>query len=392
MDFRLIWLALGSFAVGTGAFVIASLLPAIAGETGVSMSQAGTLVLSFAIAYAIGAPVLSTLTGGLSRRPVLVGSILVFAAANIGASFSPNFEGLLLARIVMAAASGLFASAAQGTAVTLSTPETRTRAISVIVGGTTLSVALGAPIGALIANTMSWRGAFMAVGLVALFVAIALRAMLPAGLPGTKLPLRERLMVAFRPGIGSALLVTIFAIAAAFTVFTYIASLSSAIGLSLTFMPLVLLAFGLGAAIGNYASGQLADKFGAALTVRWVIILSSLTLVVFSGVAYLVPSPLAGWILLALMVPWGIIGWGFPPAQSSRLVSLAPEAAPISLSLNASAIYVGVALGSVIGGADMALASAKDLGWVGAILGVVALAIHLYATREPQRLSAVRMG
>jgi len=392
MDFRLIWLALGSFAVGTGAFVIASLLPAIAGETGVSMSQAGTLVLSFAIAYAIGAPVLSTLTGGVGRRPVLVGSILVFGLANIAAGFSPNFEGLLLARIVMAAASGLFASAAQGTAVTLSTPETRTRAISVIVGGTTLSVALGAPIGALIANVMDWRSAFVAIGVVAVLVAIALRWMLPSNLPGTRLSLSERIMVAFRPGIGSALLVTIFAISGSFTVFTYIASLSSEIGLSLVFMPLLLLAFGLGAAIGNYASGQLADKFGAGLTVRWVIILSSLTLVVFSAVAYFVPAPLAGWLLLALMVPWGVIGWGFPPAQSSRLVSLAPEAAPISLGLNASAVYVGVALGSLIGGADMALASAKDLGWVGAIMGVVALAIHLYATREPQRLSSVRLG
>jgi len=392
MDFRLFWLALGAFAVGTGAFVIASLLPAIASETGVSMAQAGTLVLAFAIAYAVGAPVLSALTGGANRRPVLVASMLVFGLANIGAAFSPNFEGLLLARIVMAAASGLFASAAQGAAVTLSTPQTRTRAISVIVGGTTLSVALGAPIGALIANVMDWRSAFLAIGVVALLVAGALRLMLPASMLGTRLSLGERLLVAFRPGIGSALLVTIFAVGASFTVFTYIASLSSEIGLSLSLMPLVLLAFGVGAAIGNYASGQLADRFGAALTVRWVIILSSLTLAVFSAVAYLVPTPIAGYLLLGLMVPWGVIGWGFPPAQSSRLVSLAPEAAPISLSLNASAIYVGVALGSVIGGADMALASAKDLGWVGAILGVVALAIHLYATREPQRLSAVRMG
>lgn len=392
MDFRLIWLALGAFAVGTGAFVIASLLPAIAGETGVSMAQAGTLVLAFAIAYAVGAPVLSALTGGANRRPVLVGSILVFALANIAASFSPSFEGLLVARIVMAAASGLFASAAQGTAVTLSTPETRTRAISVIVGGTTLSVALGAPIGALIANLMDWRSAFLAIGGVALLVAIALQVMLPANLPGTKLSLGERVLVAFRPGIGSALLVTIFAVGGSFTVFTYIASLSAEIGLSLAFLPLLLLGFGLGAAIGNYASGQLADKFGAALTVRWVIILSSVTLVVLSAVAYFVPAPVAGWLLLGLMVPWGIIGWGFPPAQSSRLVSLAPEAAPISLGLNASAVYLGVALGSVIGGADIALASAKDLGWVGAVLGAVALAIHLYATREPQRLSAVRLG
>jgi predicted MFS family arabinose efflux permease len=91
------------------------------------------------------------------------------------------------------------------------------------------------------------------------------------------------------------------------------------------------------------------------------------------------------------MVPWGVIGWGFPPAQSSRIVALAPEAAPISLSLNASAIYLGVALGSLIGGADIAMASPKDLGWVGALLALVALGIHLYANRVP-RAFAARLG
>jgi predicted MFS family arabinose efflux permease len=76
------------------------------------------------------------------------------------------------------------------------------------------------------------------------------------------------------------------------------------------------------------------------------------------------------------MVAWGFVGWGFPPAQSSYVVSLAPEVAPVSLALNASAIYAGIAFGSAIGGAWLAAAPVTDIGFVGAALGLVALAIH----------------
>lgn len=385
MNYRLLWLALGAFVVGTGAFVIASLLPGISADMAVSIPQAGSLVLVYAVSYAIAAPVLSTFTGSLQRRPVLAAAMAVFGLANIAAAMSPTFAGLVGTRIAMAAASGLFAAVAQGTAVYLSTPETRTRAIAVIVGGTTISVAFGAPIGSLIANTMSWRAAFLAVGGTGLLVAIALQELLPKNMPGTRLSLRERVMVAFRPGIGSALLVTVATIAGAFTVFTYIAPFTARAGLPIGVLPLVLLGFGIGSVIGNYASGQLADKFGASRTVTWVIASAMLILALMTGVSYWLPAPTAGWVLLGLMVPWGVIGWGFPPAQSSRIVSLAPEAAGISLSLNVSAIYVGVALGSVVGGYTVASGATGDLGLVAAGIVLVALVVHRFANRRVRR-------
>ncbi len=214
MDTRLIWMALGTFAVGTGAFVIASLLPGISGEFGVTTTQAGLLVTVFAIAYAIGTPILSALTGGADRRTVLTAAILVYAVSNLAAGVAPSYVTLMLARVFMAVASGVFAATAQGTAALMAAPDRRARAIAVIVGGTTLSVALGAPLGAFIANIMSWRAAFLSLGGVSLLVTAAIWLMLPKGLPGTKLNLRDRLMVVARPGISRALLVTVVSLAA----------------------------------------------------------------------------------------------------------------------------------------------------------------------------------
>ena len=118
MDIRLFWLALGAFAIGAEGFVISSLLPAISADTGVTIAQGGYLVLAFALAYALGAPVLASVTGHRDRRNVLAGGALVFAFGNVVAGLAHSYEQLLVARLIMAFAAGLYAATAQATAAT----------------------------------------------------------------------------------------------------------------------------------------------------------------------------------------------------------------------------------------------------------------------------------
>src|SRR3569833_910327 len=160
MDIRLFWLARGAFAIGAEGFVIASLLPAVSADTGVTIVQGGYLVLAFALAYAVGAPVLASVTGHRDRRTTLTLSMLFFALGNVIAGLAHSYEQLLIARLVMALAAGLYAATAQATAVAISEPHHRARAISVLVGGTTIAVAFGAPLGARIATWAGWRGTF----------------------------------------------------------------------------------------------------------------------------------------------------------------------------------------------------------------------------------------
>ncbi|MGO4839916.1 MFS transporter, partial [Rhizobiaceae sp. 2RAB30] len=143
MDRRLVWLAVGSFAMSTVGFVFSSLLPAIARDAHISVPHAGYLITAFSLSYAIGAPVLSALAGAVDRRRVLAVTMLFFVAGNAGAALSASFETLLAAQILMGMAAGLFAATAQATAVALAGPDHRARAIAVVVGGTTFAVALG---------------------------------------------------------------------------------------------------------------------------------------------------------------------------------------------------------------------------------------------------------
>lgn len=378
MDKRLFWLALGSFTISTEGFVISSLLPDIAGDAGISIPLAGTLITAFALAYAIGTPILATLTGEWDRRRVILWTLVFFVIGNLVAALSSSFELLLIARIIMALSSGLFAATAQGTAVALVDDHHRARAIAVVVGGTTVAVALGAPLGALVAAFAGWRGTFFAIAGLGALVGAILWYRLPRGIIGTKLPLRRRLAAALRPGVMPILLTTALALIGAFSVFSYIAPLAiQSGGLNPIALPGMLLAFGVGAVIGNIAGGQAADRFGATRTVGWSLALSAAMLVMLSVVPTFLPQHIAGPVLMALMVPWGMVGWAFPPAQASRIIKLAPDAAPIVLSLNASALYLGVALGAVVGGAVLRYGVPADLGLIAAIFPLIGLGVVL---------------
>ena len=394
MDIRLIWLAVGTFAIGVESFAISSLLPQIAESTGATLTQAGYLVLAFALANAFGAPILAALSGTADRRRILTGAAVVFAGGAVWAGFSQGYLELMAARILMAFSAGLYTATAQATGVAISSADHRARAIAAIVGGTTMAVAFGAPLGALVAGLVGWRGTYAMVAAFALIAALSIWIMLPAGLRGQPLTLRQRIAAVALPGVPGALLTTLLNLAGAFTVIVYLAVVTTqSIGLPRDFVPAVLLTFGVGAAFGNLAGGQLADRIGARQTVIGAGLLNALMLLAISAIAH-VPAPFSGPAFFVIVLLWGATGWAFPPAQSSHLLSLAPTTAPLVLSLNASALYLGIAGGSLIGGLVLQHGSASDLGWIGAILplfAVLGILLNGVARRRAEAIS-VRLG
>ena len=290
----LIWLALGTFVVGTEGFVIAGLLPDIAAEAGISVAQSGTLVTAFSVSYAFGSPVLATLFGDVDRRRILTATMVLFAASNLAAALTSSFEALLLARVIMALSAGLYAATAQATAIALAPPERRARAISVVVGGATVAVALGAPIGALLATLTGWRGTFAAIAVLSAVAAAALLFKVPAHLRGARIPLRERAMTIVKPGVLPILATTLLIMTGGFSVFTYLAPLAvEGTGLPAVVVPGLLLAWGVGAALGNFIGGQAADRYGARATAIFSIVGLSAVLALISLATKLLSPALA---------------------------------------------------------------------------------------------------
>jgi MFS family permease len=81
-------LAIATFAMGTDAFIVAGILPQVADALTVTIGSAGLIVSVFSLSYAVSAPVVSVLTARVARKTILVGALMVFAAANVLSAMS----------------------------------------------------------------------------------------------------------------------------------------------------------------------------------------------------------------------------------------------------------------------------------------------------------------
>lgn len=383
MDIRLLSLAGGAFAIGTGSLIVTGILPHLASGLGVSIDTAGLLISIFALAYAIGSPILSTVLGDADRKRVLIGAMAVFGLANLGAAFATDFAVVVLARIVMALAAGVFMPAANAVAVAISPPERRGRAIALVTGGMTVSLILGIPIGTAVVGFGGWYLAFLIVAALSALSLAGLLAKLPSGLPHGTNTLRERLQVAGRGDVLLALGTTMLWTTGAFVLYTYIAPfLTNHAAIAGPWLAATLVLSGIGSALGNQFGGMASDRFGPERSLSVVLTLLAASLVAASLVAVTLPPTIAVYLLPLVIMVWSGAGWAGHPAQMSRLAAMAPDAAVVALSLNASALYFGIAAGAALGQQVMRHAGTWPLGFVGAACELVAIALLALAMRR----------
>jgi predicted MFS family arabinose efflux permease len=383
----LLWLALGTFATGTESFMIAPLLPGLAADLSVSVIAAGQLVTVFALTYAFSSPLLSAATSGIGRRKLLLFAMAAFALANIVASTATGYWQLMTARILLAGAAGLYVPNASALAGAVVAPARRGTALAIVNGGTSIAVALGVPLGAIIGHGFGWRMTFVGVGVLASIATVGLFAGIPRGVDaGLAVPsIRERIAVVRQTPVLLGLLVTTLWATGAYTNYTYLAPyLTSVTGIEGMHVGLVLFIWGIAAVTGLFIGGTINDRFGARTVMIPAFLLLALAFVslsvsgtLLSGRSALVP------VLLAIVV-WGLTAWAFFPAQQARLMQVAGvKVAPIALSLNASFMYLGFSLGALVGSFTMIHGSVTSLGWVGALCEILALLIVLGTVRRP---------
>ena len=387
MNPRLLVLALGTFAIGTGSFVFAGLLEGVALELGVSVATAGHLVTVFAVTYAVSSPVLVTLTGRVERKRLLVAAMAVFVAGNLASVVAPTFVLLLASRVVAAFGAAVFTPTAAATASMIAAPGARGRALSVVTGGLTVAFVVGIPLGSLIGTYSSWRMTFVMVGLIGLAAAVGVRFLLPEIENPPVVGFRERVDTLRQPAIVAALVFTAFALMGGFVVFTYISPLLTEItGFGGAGVSGMLLLFGIAALIGNSLGGYGADHVSYGRLMAAVVVVLAISLVSFSLLVPLSGSAAAVFGVSAALVGWGVAGFAVNPLQQYRVVQLAATTRNVALSLNASAIYLGQGVGAGLGALALDLGSFGSLGWTGALCTLAALAVLFIGTRvgEPE--------
>ncbi len=381
MDLRLLVLALGTFAIGTGSFVFAGLLGVVADDLSVSIAAAGQLITLYALVYAVGSPILVTVTSEVARRRLLILSLAVFAGANVAAVILPSFGPLLVSRVVAACAAAIFTPTTAVVAASLAPPEKRGRALATVTGGLTVAFAFGIPLGTLVGDYFGWRSAFVLVGVLGAVALIGIVALLPDVESSPSVSLRERLAVVKQPAVLAALSLTAIGLGAGFVVFTYIGPLMGELtGLGGRGTSVMLLLFGLAGVVGNIVGGYGADRWSYGRSLAMIFVVLPISLLAFSLLAPVAGSSLAVAGAGVALITWSVAGWAITPFQQYRLIELYPLQGNIVLSLNASAIYLGQGIGAGLGAFAIGYGSLNSLGWVAALYAAAGLVVLLLGT------------
>ena len=348
-----------NLVVGSGAFVIGGILGPVAAGLNSTVPAVGQAMTVYALATAVLAPLLLVATGAWSRKQVMLLAMALFAAGNVLCAVAPSLLWLLAGRVLMGMGA-VFTPVAAGLAVAAVPVARRGKALSLVFLGMSMSYVVGVPLGAWLAAHFDWRIPFWMVAGLAMLMGLLLAVLVPRAAPVPPASFVGLGAALRNPAVRRMLLLTLAYFTAIFTVFSYIGPvLQALVPMSADRLSLTLVAFGLAGVLGTLLGGWANDRFGSMPTLRaHLAALAAMMVAVPLCSGYYAP------MLMAFIV-WGMAGFGLMPPQQSMLTSLAPPLAALLLSLNASMLYLGTALGAVVGGATTGWVGPARLAWIG---------------------------
>lgn len=356
-------LAMGTFLMGTTEFVVAGILPEVAGDLQVTTSQAGLFVTIFAIGMIVGAPTMAVLTRNLPSRLTLVLALVVFAAGHLVIALTSVFAIALAARFVAAVATGAFWSVSMLVATRAAGPGAKARAVGIVIAGGTVANVVGVPLGAFVAEIAGWRAPFWTLTVLALVASVVVARLVPSDSGRHEATsLREELRGLRSVPMVLAMLGSATIMGGVLATYTYISPLLiDRAAMPADLMPVVLIAFGAGTLIGVTVGGRLGD----AHPYRTTIVAAVATTLLLAALIAFSESAVAAVILISLA---GLTGFTVNPITVSLGVAFGHRAPNLAPALGTSAFNVGIAAGSAMAGVALD-SSLGDLGPV--TVGVV---------------------
>jgi DHA1 family inner membrane transport protein len=355
------------------------LLPEVSADLSVTIPQAGWLVTGYALAVAIGAPIMAVSTAHLRRRSALIMLMGFFILGNLLCAIAPGYWVLMIARIVTALCHGAFFGIGSVVAASLVADDRKARAVALMFTGLTLANVLGVPLGTAFGQAFGWRAPFWIVTLLGVASLTGLMLVLPKGEEVRQGNLAREISALRGAGLWLSLLTTVFFSAAMFALFTYIAPLLRDItGVSPRWVTLTLLLIGVGLTIGNLVGGKLAD-WRLGTTLAGVFAAIALTSAIFSVTSH---SFIPAEITLFL---WAAASFAAVPALQINVVGFGKDAPNLVSTINIGAFNTGNALGAWVGGAvidaGFSLSQVPLAGSAMAILGLITVALTFTTVR-----------
>jgi len=376
----------GNFVIGTSVLAPTGMLHELSTGLGVSIRQASLLVTFGAVVMCLGSPLLSWSTSRWDRRVLLVGSLALIAVAQAAAALSTSFAGQLGWRLAMLVAAAPFTPQAASVAGLLVPGERRPSAIAYVFLGWSLAAAFGMPLVATVASHVGWQWAYAGISGLAALAGVLLAWRLPAGLKTAPVQLSSWVELAQNPLVVLLLALTMLLTSGQFLIFTFIGPLLVRLAHATpNSVSLVFALTGLAGFVGNVIATRIVRGVGTYRTEQLSIAALALGAALFA-----LSSGYLGWMVFGISV-WGLGFASTNSMQQARLVGAAPLLAGAAVSLNTSALYIGQALGSALGGALFERGRDALMGY-GALAFILAGTLVLALTRPKEEPLALAQG
>ncbi|BCU51625.1 MFS transporter [Staphylococcus auricularis] len=371
-----IWmLAIGAFAIGMTEFVIMGLLPNVARDLDVTVSQAGQLITGYALGVAIGGPILVMLTIKWNRKHLLILLMAIFIVGNLAATFSPSYGYLMTSRIITSLAHGSFFGIGSILAASMVSPSKRASAMALMFMGLSMSNILGVPFGTLIGQGLGWKMTFAVIAVIGTITLIGIIVLVPSQKEQIQSSVINELKVLKDKRLWLTLAITLFGFSSVFAYFSYISEvLTDVSGVPENLISYILIIFGIGVTLGNVVGGKLADwDVNRALRIIFVLFILYFVALYFIQMNSVV--------MVAGVFLFGLIGFSMSPSLQFKSTLVSQDAPTLASTLNQSAFNLGNALGAYVGGVVIDLLPVSSLSLVAPVLTFIGLIFLLITMR-----------
>lgn len=372
----LIGMTLAAFIFNTSEFMPIGLLTNISDTFSLTEAEAGIMITAYSWAVMILSLPLMIGISRFSYKPILLLTLGIFATGQILSGIATSFVILIIARLVIASAHAVFWSVASVIAVKLVDDNHRDFAMSTIVTGTSVAMIFGLPLGRVVGIYVGWRMTFILVGAVAIALLLFQSLVFPT------LDKPEAFQISQLPSLfRNKSLVSVYVISflfatAYYTAYSYIEPfMSSVASLSDSWITMSLSLFGVAGICGSV----LFSKFYAKNRVNFVRIMTmNIAIVLF----LLKPSSVSLVTLLIICAYWGLTSTAFNVACQSEVILHAGNAGTVAMSIFSGIFNLGIGMGSFIGGQTVNILGISYVGYIGAVIGLIAGVYCILSTRQ----------
>lgn len=371
----LIGMTLAAFIFNTSEFMPIGLLTNIADSFTLTEAEAGIMITAYSWAVMILSLPLMIGISRFSYKPILLLTLGVFATGQILSGIAPSFGILIIARLVVASAHAVFWSIASVIAVKLVDANHRDFAMSMIVTGTSVAMIFGLPLGRVVGLYVGWRMTFILVGAVAIALLLFQSFVFPV-LDKPEVFQISQLPSLFRNrSLVSVYVISFLFATAYYTGYSYIEPFMSSVAhLSSNWITICLSLFGVAGLSGSY----LFSKFYAKNRVNFLRIM---TLNIAIVLLLLKPSSVSLITLIIICCYWGLTSTAFNVACQSEVILHAGSAGTVAMSIFSGIFNLGIGMGSFIGGQAVNFLGISSVGYIGALVGLIAGVYCIFSTK-----------